>query len=46
MDECPEELREFVFTDTNLVRVIPFYRLERVFAMTLQQIATLATVTR
>ena len=42
LDECPEDLRKFVFSKGRLGRVIPFYRLERVWAMTLQQIATLA----
>ena len=42
VDECPEDLRQFVFSEDHAAKIIPFYRLERVWAMTLQQICTLA----
>ena len=42
IEECPEDLRRFVFSEDHIAKMIPFYRLERVWAMTLQQIATLA----
>ena len=40
-EECPEELREFVFSESNVGSVIPFYRHERVWAVALTQIAAM-----
>ena len=41
IEECPEELREFVFREDHLKRMVPFYRHERVWAVTLQQITSM-----
>ena len=41
IEECPEELRAFVFREDRLKQMVPFYRHERVWAVTLQQIASM-----
>ena len=39
--ECPADLAPRIFSDANLERIIPFYRQERVWAQSLQQIAAI-----